>query len=150
VAALWEAVDPSGVVVGTAGQITADAPRWAAALYGFEVRITVGPREPVAYQALPTQPASVQDLSLTLPEGVSAMKVESVLRRTAGVGALLERLEVIDEYRGAGLPPGTRGVTWRCTFRDPARTLREAEVEAALAAMLAALEGDLGVRRRTG
>ena len=147
-AGLWEAVDPDGVLVGTAGRLTADAPNWAAPLFGFEVRITIAPREPAVYRALPTQPASVQDLSLVLPGGVSAEQVETVLRRSAG--SLLERVDVIDEYRGTGLPPGTRGATWRCTFRDPVRTLREAEVEAAIAGALAALEGDLGVRRRTG
>jgi len=145
---LWEAVDAQGVVVGGASRLTADAPKWAAPLYGFEVRIAVVPREPVTYRPLPTQPASVQDLSLVLPAGVSAQQIEEVLRRSGG--AWLERVAVIDEYRGAGLPAGTRGITCRCTFRDPTRTLRETEVEAAIAGALAALEGDLGVRRRTG
>ncbi len=102
----------------------------------------------MVYRPLPTQPASVQDLSLVLPGGVAAEQVESVLRR--GAGELLERVQVIDEYRGPGLPAGTRGITCRCTFRDPSRTLRETEVEAAIKGALAALEGDLGVRRRTG
>ena len=148
VVALWDAVDQAGKVVGTAGRLAADAPRWGAALYGFEVRIVVAPPQPVVYRPLPTQPASVQDLSLVLPGGVSAEQVESVLRR--GAGLLLERVQVIDEYRGTGLPAGTRGITCRCTFRDPSRTLRETEVEAAIKSALAALEGDLGVRRRTG
>src|SRR2546421_3887133 len=52
-----------------------------------------------------------------------------------------------DEYRGPGIPAGHRGVAWHCTFRDPERTLREAEVKEALARGLAALEEELGVRR---
>jgi len=72
--------------------------------------------------------------------------VSAVLARAAG--PLLERLEVFDEYRGAGVPAGYRSVAWHCTFRDPARTLREREVDELLAGALQALEDDLGVRRR--
>jgi phenylalanyl-tRNA synthetase beta chain len=90
----------------------------------------------------------IRDLSLVLPGGVTAGAVEVVLRREGG--AQLERLDVLDEYRGAGggLPPGMRGVTWRCTFRDPARTLTEKEIDALLGRMLRALEAELDVRRR--
>src|SRR5204863_3281267 len=65
------------------------------------------------------------DLSLVLPAGVTAAAVADVLRREGG--SLLERLEMLDEYRGPGLPAATRGVTWRCTFRAPDRTLTEQE-----------------------
>jgi phenylalanyl-tRNA synthetase beta subunit len=41
-------------------------------------------------------------------------------------------------------------VAWHCTFRDPERTLRETEVKQALGRGLAALEDELGVRRREG
>jgi phenylalanyl-tRNA synthetase beta chain len=69
-----------------------------------------------------------------------------VLRREGG--PLLERLDVLDEYRGAGLPAGTRGVTWRCTFRAPDRTLTEKETAGLLEKMLKGLEAALGVHRR--
>jgi phenylalanyl-tRNA synthetase beta chain len=97
---------------------------------------------------LPTQPPTVQDVSLVVPAGVTGEQVEARLLDAAG--ALLERLEVLDEYRGPNLPTGTRGVTWRCVFRDPDRTLRDSEVDDVIRQALAALEGELGVRRRTG
>jgi phenylalanyl-tRNA synthetase beta chain len=97
---------------------------------------------------LPTQPATVQDLSLVLPAGVRAVDVERVVRTAAD--PLLERLIVLDEYRGPNVPVGTRGVTWRCVFRDPARTLRDSDVDEVIHRTLMALEGELGVRRRTG
>ena len=62
---------------------------------------------------------------------------------------MLERLEMLDEYRGPGLPAATRGVTWRCTFRAPDRTLTEQETNAALDKMLRAAEATLDVRRRS-
>jgi len=147
----WQAVDGDGVVVGWAGPVEADAPKWAGPLHGLEVRVTVAPAPLVSYQPIPTQPAVSRDASLVVPEGVTAAAMEAVLRKTGG--ALLTRLDVLDEYRGggaggAGLPAGTRGVTWRCTFRDPSRTLTEKEVDALLGRILSALEGELDVRRR--
>jgi phenylalanyl-tRNA synthetase beta chain len=145
---VWAAVGANGLVVGSAGTEVADAPKWAGALLGFEVEIEVAGTPRPAYVPLPTQPPTVQDVSLVLPAGVSAEQVEARLR-TAG-GALLERLEVLDEYRGPNVPAGTRGVTWRCVFRDPVRTLRDSDVDDVIRRALAALEGELGVRRRTG
>ena len=131
---------------GMAVPLEADAPKWAARLFGLEVRITVAPAGLVRYQSLPTQPPVVRDISLVLPGGVTAAAVEAVLRREGGT--LLERLDVLDEYRGAGLPAGTRGVTWRCTFRAPDKTLTEREAVEVLERMLRAAEAELDVRRR--
>ena len=143
----WEAVERgSGAVLGWAGPLEADAPVWAAPLFGFEVRLTLAERGIITYRPLPPQPPVERDLALLLPPGVSAAQVSDVLRRAAG--SLLERLEVFDEYRGSGVPEGYRSVAWHCTFRDPARTLREREVDAVLEQGLKALEGELGVRRR--
>jgi phenylalanyl-tRNA synthetase beta chain len=142
----WQAVAADGTVVGWAGALEGDAPRWAGPLFGLEVRVTVAPPPVGRYEPLPTQPAVQRDISLVVPGGVGAAAIEAVLRRAGGT--LLARLDVLDEYRGAGLPAGTRGVTWRCTFRDPARTLTEKEVDAPLGKMLSALEGELDVRRR--
>jgi phenylalanyl-tRNA synthetase beta chain len=143
----WEAVQRGGgSVVGWAGPLEADAPAWAAPLFGFEVRLTAAQRSLVAYRPLPLQPPVERDVALVLPPGVTAAQVSDILRRT--VGPLLERLEVFDEYRGPGVPAGQRSVAWHCTFRDPERTLRERDVDALLARGLAALEGELGIRRR--
>ena len=142
----WVAVRQGGEVVGQAGPLEADAPVWAAPLFGFEVRLDAGERDLVAYRPLPLQPPVERDLALVLPPGVTAAQVSDVLQRT--VGPLLERLEVFDEYRGPGIPAGHRSVAWHCSFRDPERTLRERDVDALLTRGLAALEGELGVRRR--
>jgi phenylalanyl-tRNA synthetase beta chain len=145
---IWRATAPDGRVVGRAGRLEADAPRWAGAVLGFEVEIDVRSERQLTFTPLPEQPATVQDLSLVLPGGVTAEQVEAVVRREAR--PLLERVEVLDEYRGPNVPAGTRGVTWRCVFRDPTRTLRDREVDDVIRRSLAALEGELGVRRRTG
>jgi len=143
----WVAVENGGgEPVGTAAPLNADAPKWAGPLFGLEVRIAVASPGPRRYQPLPTQPPVVRDISLVVPGSVTAGAVATVLRREGGT--LLERLDVLDEYRGAGLPEATRGVTWRCTFRAPDRTLTEREAVEVLERMLRAAEAELDVRRR--
>ena len=144
----WVATRGGKEVVGRAGPLEADAPPWAGALLGWEVRLEVVEPQPVPYRPLPVTPPVERDLALVLPPGVTAAAVEAVVQRAAG--PLLESLALFDEYRGPGVPDGHRSVAWRCTFRDPTRTLREAEADAALAAALGVLEGELGVRRRAG
>ena len=146
----WVAVQRSGEVVGEARPLEADAPVWAASLFGFEVRLLVGSVELATYRPLPLQPPVERDLALVLPAGVTAAAVADVLRRAAG--PLLERLDVFDEYRGpgGGVPAGHRSVAWHCTFRDPTRTLRDRDVDEVVARGLKALEDELGVRRRAG
>jgi phenylalanyl-tRNA synthetase beta chain len=85
-------------------------------------------------------------LALLLPDGVTASGVSELLRRVGG--ALLERVEIESDYRGPELPAGVRSVAFRLVFRAPDRTLRDAEVDQAETRLLAALEDELGVRRR--
>jgi phenylalanyl-tRNA synthetase beta chain len=69
-----------------------------------------------------------------------------VLRRTGG--ALLERVDVESDYRGAELPAGTRSVAFRLSFRAPDRTLRDGEVDEAESRLLATVAEELGIQRR--
>jgi phenylalanyl-tRNA synthetase beta chain len=144
----WVARDSQGRIVGQAGPLTADAPPWAAPLFGFELVIDPSPRRPVTFKALPSTPSSERVLALLLREGVSAESVAAVLRRVGG--ALLERVEVESDYRGAELPPGTRSVAFRLGFRAADRTLRDSEVDRVEGEMLAALGTELNLRRRDG
>jgi phenylalanyl-tRNA synthetase beta chain len=142
----WVARNAEGRIVGEASPLAADAPPWAAPLFGFELVLDPSPRRPPQFTPLPATPASERVLALLLPEGVTAARVEGVLRRTGG--ALLERVEVESDYRGSELPAGVRSVAFRLTFRAPDRTLRDAEVDQTETRLLAALAEELGVRRR--
>ena len=144
----WVVRDREGRIVGEGGPLTADAPPWAAPLFGFELLVDPAPRRPAPFAPLPTTPSSERVLALLLPEGVRAEQVERVLRR--GGGALLETLVVESDYRGGELPPGTRSVAFRLGFRAPDRTLRDGEVDEAEARLLAALAKELGIQRRDG
>jgi phenylalanyl-tRNA synthetase beta chain len=72
--------------------------------------------------------------------------VEATIR-TAG-GELLERVELFDEFRGAGIPAGVRSLAWRLTWRHPERTLRDKEIEGRRSRLLEILDKELGIRPR--
>jgi len=144
----WVVRDRAGRVVGSGGPLPADAPPWAAPLFGFELLLDPASRRPAPFAPLPTTPSSERVLALLLPEGVAARQVEDVLRR--GGGELLERVDIESDYRGAELPAGTRSVAFRLTFRAADRTLRDAEVDQFEARLLGALAGELGIQRRDG
>lgn len=138
-----------GVDVGGVRELAVDAPVWASLVYGVELDLTpaFGATLPqTVFRALPSTPAAEFDLALLLPSGVSAADVRRVVTKTAG--ELLEALAPFDEFRGSGVPDGFRSVAWRLTFRHPERTLREKEIEGRRAAVLRALESELGVRPR--
>ncbi len=153
--------------VGQAGPVVLDLPPWASEAFGVEVTLDPMPNAAVAepgahahelrgeprsraairYRPLPTTPAAEFDLALLVPEGKTAAEVEDVLRSSGG--DILEQVELFDEYRGEGIPDGTRSLAWRLTFRDPVRTLRDKEIEGRRQKILRSLESELGVRPRT-
>ena len=135
-----------GRQVGWAGELAGDRPAWGARLFGFELEVEAAAAAPVQVRPLPAWPAVEQDVALVLPEALAAADVEAALK--TGAGPLLESLWPFDEYRGAPRQPGTRRVAWRLVFRAADRTLRDAEVEAAVAGALGEVERRHGVRRR--
>jgi len=162
---LWS-IEIDGVPRGIVRALRLDAPVWAAPAFGIELDLgmvesadvaapgksihgqtpAAPPAKHVQVKPLPTTPAAPIDLALLLPDAVRAADVERVIRNNGG--ELLERLTLFDEFRGAGLPPGTRSLAWRLTFRDATRTLRDKEIEGRTNKILRALEGELGVRQR--
>jgi phenylalanyl-tRNA synthetase beta chain len=161
----WVRVD--GEQLGSVVRVALDAPVWASTAFGVELTLGVMPNEPVAgegahahgavapagrrepvrFRALPATPSAEFDLALLVPDELPAARVEEVLRRTGG--DLLERCLLFDEFRGAGVPDGTRSLAWRLTFRHPERTLRDKEIDGRRAQLLKTLEKELGVRART-
>lgn len=154
-------------VVGAAHAVTLDRPVWASEAWGVELTLGVmssddvapagrhahmpaeresGATRAVRFAPLPTQPAAEFDLALLVPDGVSAATVDAALRRAGG--ELLEQVQLFDEFRGAGVPEGTRSLAWRLTWRHPERTLRDKELEGRRARLLDILDKELGIRPR--
>ena len=142
----WIARDSDGRIVGRAGPVDADAPPWAAPLFGYELLLDPAAGRPVRFAALPSTPSSERVLALLLGGGVTVRQVEELLGRVGG--ELLESVLIESDYRGPELPAGIRSVAFRLTFRAADRTLRDSEVDAIEGRMLATLSTELGIRRR--
>jgi phenylalanyl-tRNA synthetase beta chain len=83
----------------------------------------------VVAASLSTFPAATQDVSLTVPAEVPAADVQAALAE--GAGALLESVRLVDDYRGEGVPEGSKSLTFALRFRADDRTLTAAEATAA-------------------
>ena len=91
-------------------------------------------------------PAVPRDLSVVLPETVTALQAEEVIR--AAAPETLESLGLFDVFVGEDIEDGQRSLGWRLVFRHPDRTLTDGEVETAMASIRTALEGSFDVRFR--
>lgn len=83
----------------------------------------------VVATALSGYPAATQDVSLVVDVAMTAAEVERAV--VEGAGDLLEAIQLVDDYRGAGLPEGSKSLTFALRFRAPDRTLTAAEATAA-------------------
>jgi phenylalanyl-tRNA synthetase beta chain len=95
--------------------------------------------ERVTVASLSAFPAATQDVSLVVDAALPAAAVRAALRE--GAGELLESLRLVDDYRGQGVPEGSKSLTFALRFRAPDRTLTAAEAtEAKLAGVALARE----------
>jgi len=81
--------------------------------------------EVVQAGAVHTYPAATQDLTLVVDAHVSAADLLAAI--SEGAGELLEKVWVTDDYRGTGLPEGSKALTFALRFRAADRTLTQAE-----------------------
>ena len=102
--------------------------------------------ERVVAASLSGFPAATQDVSLVVPAGTPAGDVRSALAE--GAGDLLESLRLVDDYRGDGLPDGTKSLTFALRFRAPDRTLTAAEATEAKLLGVAVAEERFGAKLR--
>lgn len=120
-----------------------------AAVYCCEVNLTAlfALREPEpVYRPLPRYPAVTRDLALVCGEAVTVAQVEACMERAAG--KLLRQIRFFDVYRGKGVPQGKKSMAFSLEFRADDRTLTDADSEAAVSKILAALEESLGATLR--
>ncbi|AGW13203.1 phenylalanine--tRNA ligase subunit beta [Megalodesulfovibrio gigas] len=79
-----------------------------------------------AFQALPVFPASKRDITIAAPAGLA---VQQLLDAARGAGSsILEDVVLVDRYLPAG-NDGPRNWTLRFTFRHPAKTLKDKDVD---------------------
>jgi phenylalanyl-tRNA synthetase beta chain len=83
--------------------------------------------------------ASERDLAVVVPERVPAAVI-AVAVRSAG-GPDLRTMSLFDIYRGSPLAPDEKSLAWRLVFQADDRTLTEADLDAAVGAIQAAVAG---------
>lgn len=124
-----------GVAVGTLGQVASDfqsafgihRPVFLAEL-DLEAIIPFM-RHSYRYEALPMFPVVVRDIAVLVDEHAEYEKICTVAR---GSQSLVTHCNIVDIYRGEGIPAGKKSVTLSLTFMAPDRTLTSDEVEGVL------------------
>ena len=141
-----------GEQVGLAGEllpavaIERDLPRRVGVLELDLNRLLALSTGQVAAGVIAGYPAATQDLSVVVPVETPAGAVRSAI--VEGAGALLEEAVLVDDYRGEGLEPGTKSITFALRFRAADRTLTAAEATEAKTAGLAVATERFGAQLR--
>ncbi|MBO4937395.1 MAG: phenylalanine--tRNA ligase subunit beta [Oscillospiraceae bacterium] len=107
----------------------------------FEMRLP----EPT-YTPLPKYPTVTRDLAVVCDDALTVAEVEDVM--TAAAGKLLRGIKLFDIYRGTGIPEGKKSVAFSLELRADDRTLTDADSEAVMSKVLAALAEKLGATLR--
>ena len=105
-----------------------------------------------ANQEIPKFQAVTRDLALVVS---STMPVQNVLdvftseRQSNSTCRNVQAIVLFDEYRGKGLHTNEKSLAFRCTLQDTQSTLQDAEIEAALSALLVAVQTQCDARLRS-
>jgi len=121
--------------VGYAGELLPalaaelDLPRVVAVFEADLGKLIAASPEQLEVAPISSFPAATQDLSLVVPRDLPAA---DVLRAVVeGAGALLEHAQLVDDYRGQGVPADAKSLTFALRFRAADRTLTAAEASEA-------------------
>ena len=99
-----------------------------------------------AFAAFATVPASERDLALVVPSSTASSQLLQAIRKAGK--PLLEQAELVDRYEGEQVAAGSCSQAFRLRYRDPKRTLTDADVDGAHAKIRAALEKQFGAQLR--
>ena len=96
--------------------------------------------------SLPKFPAVTRDIALVMDETMTVGAVLASIRKASG--ALLEKAEMFDIYRGAQLGEGKKSVAFSLAFRTADRTLSDDDVNPLMKKILTACEQDCAATLR--
>ena len=147
------AVLVNGEQVGVVGELRPqavaqyDIPAAQAALIELDAQ-RLAPHIPAmrsSFAAFSRYPSAVRDLALVLDAAVPAQQAREIIER----GPLVVRATLFDLFEGAPLPEGKKSLAFTVEFQSPSRTLETAEVNDAVAAIVAQMERETGATLRT-
>lgn len=99
-----------------------------------------------AYHEISRMPAVTRDLALVVEQMLPVARVLEVMREAAP--EIVRAIELFDVYHGKGIDPEKKSLAFRVLMQDTQRTLEDAEVDAAVEAIVRHTESSLGARLR--
>jgi phenylalanyl-tRNA synthetase beta chain len=99
------------------------------------------------FKPFATVPASERDVAVIVPQTVVSAELLALMRKAGR--PLLEHVELIDTYRSDQLGEGVCSQAFRLRYRDPKRTLTDADVDQAHERVRTALGGQTGIQLRS-
>jgi phenylalanyl-tRNA synthetase beta chain len=97
-------------------------------------------------KALPAFPGIRRDIAMVVPDSVTHDAVASAVKQLKPQN--LESLELFDVFRGKNIPEGQKSVAYAFHYRNPERTLTDAEVNTAHERIVAEFKSRLGAAIR--
>jgi len=97
-------------------------------------------------RSLPRFPSVERDLAMIVDENFPAQRIIDWIKDLRN--ALIEDVEVFDQYRGASIPEGKKSLAYSISYRANDRTLTDAEVQALHGELVARLGETFGAQLR--
>ena len=97
-------------------------------------------------RSLPRFPSVERDLAMIVDENFPAQRIIDWIKDLRN--ALIEDVEVFDQYRGASIPEGKKSLAYSISYRADDRTLTDAEVQALHGELVARLGETFGAQLR--
>jgi len=140
-----------GATIGWVGELH---PRWQqkyglplpAALFELDLGALTRVDLP-SYRGVSKFPPVLRDLSMEFDEGLPVGKILEEMERNRP--SLAQEIRVFDFYRGKGVERGKKSLAFRVVMQDTARTLTDAEADAAMAQLTELLAAKFGAKLRT-
>jgi phenylalanyl-tRNA synthetase beta chain len=140
-----------GLAIGWVGELH---PRWQqkyglplpAVLFEVDVEALSAGTVP-QYREVSKFPPVVRDRAVIVDEGVPARALLDEMHRVRP--PFVQEIRVFDVFRGGNLGRGKKSLAFRVVMQDTARTLTDAEADAALAQLTELLAAKFGAKLRT-
>lgn len=116
-----------------------------AAEIDLERLLAVLPGE-ILVDSVKTYPPVYEDLAVVVDEGVTADRVEQVIRQSGG--ELLEGVQLFDQYRGEQIEAGKKSLAYALIYQAADRTLTDEEIAGVRAQIVEALNTEIGASLR--
>jgi phenylalanyl-tRNA synthetase beta chain len=142
----------NGVPAGYLGQLHPDAceqlevPTCCVFELDFEKLLEYAPRR-IATHALPRFPAVERDVAIVVDGDFAAQQIIDWFKNLGN--ALIEHVEVFDQYLGAPIPEGKKSLAYKVSYRAEDRTLTDTEINALHQSLVDRLGTTFGAERRS-